>query len=106
MLGTSGLFEFRDNSFVAKLGDRTLEIFWDSITEISVYKVVSMTIDDIVMEIIYNDRMLKITEETTGWNEFTDRLEKEFPSIPSDWFQKVTHPAFATNFTTIYRRTT
>jgi len=79
-------------------------VFFDSISEINVYKVDLMTIDDIVMEITYNDRVLTITEETDGWNEFTDRLENIFPTIPKDWWQNVAHPAFATNFTTIYKK--
>ncbi|QKJ29882.1 hypothetical protein HQ865_08980 [Mucilaginibacter mali] len=106
MLGTFGIFEFRETSFVIKLSDRTLEIFWDNISEINVHKADIMTTDDIVMEIIYNDRVLRITEETEGWDEFTDQLEKKFPGIPGDWWQKVVHSAFATNFATIYRRTT
>ncbi|MBE9660570.1 hypothetical protein [Mucilaginibacter myungsuensis] len=88
------------------MSSRTIEIFWDSISEVNVYKVDLMTIDDIVMEITYNDRLLKITEETEGWNDFTDRLEQRFPTIPNDWWQKVVQPAFATNFTTIYKKTT
>ena len=104
ILDKFGIFEFRDNSFIATLSDKKLEVFWDNISEINVYKVDLMTIDEIVMEMTYNDRVLTITEETDGWNSFTDKLENIFPTIPVDWWQKVAHPAFATNFATIYKK--
>jgi len=104
MLSEFGIFKLTDKSFTIKLDDRLLEIDWDSISQIDVFKVDQITIDCIVMELTYNDRILRITEEEPGWNEFTDGLEKIFPAIPKDWWQNVAHPAFATNFATIYKK--
>jgi hypothetical protein len=104
MVRQFGIFKFHDKSFTVKLSDGPFEIAWDSITQINVYKIDQLTVDCIAMQIIVNDTALTITEDSLGWDEFTLELEKLLPNIPGDWWQKVAHPPFATNFATIYKK--
>lgn len=56
------------------------------------------------MEVVYGDLAFTISEELPGWNQFVLMTKKVFPSIPQDWDIVIIHPAFATNYRTIYEK--
>ena len=45
-----------------------------------------------------------VSEEQAGFNELTSSLVAAFPSI-AGWQSQITNPAFARNYTVLYRRT-
>ena len=56
------------------------------------------------MEIVYGDKHITISEELPGWHLFIRKTKEEFPEIDKEWDVKIIFPAFATNYTTIYKR--
>lgn len=57
------------------------------------------------MEIVFGENAITINEETLGWFQLVLKLKEVFNSIPKNWDIKITQPAFATNYTTIYSKT-
>jgi hypothetical protein len=69
------------------------------------YKADLMTIDEIRMDIVWNNLQFTITEDTPGWYQFAVNTKKVFTSIPEDWDFKITQPAFAENRMVLYQKT-
>ena len=97
-----GAFAYDESGFTIHYENFTKRLAWTDITQLNVYKVDQFTIDRIDMEIVYGDKAFTISEELPGWYQFVLRTKEIFPSIPKDWDIKITQPAFATNYTTIY----
>ena len=97
-----GAFKYDESGFTIQYEDFTKRILWDDITQLNVYKVDQLTIDRIDMEIVYGDKAVEISEKLPGWYQFILKTKEIFPTIPKDWDIKIIHPAFATNYTTIY----
>ena len=97
-----GAFEYDADGFTIKYEDFTKRLSWDEITQINVYKIDQMTIDRIDMEIVCGDKCFSISEELPGWYQFVLKTKEVFPTIPKDWDLAIIHPAFATNYRTIY----
>lgn len=101
-----GAFSYDDNGFTILYEDFEQRLNWLDITQLNVYKVDLMTIDQIEMEIVYGDQRFSITEELPGWYQFVIKTKEIFPTIPKDWDVAIIHPAFATNYRTIYDKAT
>lgn len=99
-----GLFEYFEDGFRINYKSSVVNIKWNEITEINVYKVDLITIDSITMQIVYNDKSLIIYEELPGWYQFNIKLFEVFTDIPKDWEANIVQPPFERNFTTIYKR--
>jgi hypothetical protein len=99
-----GAFTYFQDGFVMNYESLTMNIKWNDITEINVYKADLMTIDEIRMEIICGDKTFLISEELPGWFQFVLKQKQVCPSIPKDWDIKIIDPAFAANYTTIYKK--
>lgn len=99
-----GVFTYHYDGFTIVYGNLNKTLKWDDITEVNVYKVDLMTIDEITMEVVYGDWYFTINEEVPGWYQFILKLKEALPSIPDDWEQKVMFPPFATNYRTIFKR--
>ena len=99
-----GKFCYQEDEFTYLFEGGPQEIKWKDILKIAVYKLDLMTTDELCLEMFWQDLRITFTEETPGWYQFLDRLEGAFPSIPKDWWGKVIHPAFATNYTVLYER--
>lgn len=56
------------------------------------------------MEIVRGEKYFVISEELPGWFQFVKKTKEIFPIIPKDWDLNIIHPAFQTNFTTIYSK--
>jgi hypothetical protein len=100
-----GAFQYDKEGFTISYEDFTKRIKWVDIIQLNVYKVDQMTIDRIEMEIVYKETSFSISEELPGWYQFVLKTKEIFPTIPKDWDIKIIHPAFATNYTTIYDKT-
>jgi hypothetical protein len=101
-----GAFQYDEDGFTISYEEITKRLRWNDITQLNVYKVDQITIDRIEMEIVYGDKAFSISEELPGWYQFVLKTKKVFPSIPQDWDIVIIHPAFATNFRTIYEKST
>jgi negative regulator of sigma E activity len=97
-----GAFHYDEEGFTIKHNNFIDRIKWEDIKQLNVYKSDLMTIDCVEMEIIYRDKRITITEELPGWFQFVLKSKEIFPSIPKDWDITIIHPAFATNYKTIY----
>ena len=102
MYNDLGAFEYDESGFTIHYENFTKRLAWTDVTQLNVYKVDRFTIDRIDMEIVYGDKAFTISEELPGWYQFVVRTKEIFPTIPKDWEYKITQPAFATNYTTIY----
>ncbi|MFT3934881.1 MAG: hypothetical protein QM726_14750 [Chitinophagaceae bacterium] len=97
-----GAFTYYDDGFTISYEDFTKKVQWSDITQLNVYKTDLFTIDRIDMEIAYDDKCFTISEDLPGWYQFVLKTKEIFPEIPKDWDLTIMHPAFATNYTTIY----
>jgi hypothetical protein len=98
-----GPFEYDQEGFILLGGDCPTKILWKEIQQINVFKTDLMTTDRVDMEVIYGG-VLALNEEMAGWYQFVEKTKYVFPSIPKDWDLTIIHPAFETNFRTIYLR--
>jgi hypothetical protein len=97
-----GAFQYDEHGFTVKYENFTKRLEWADITQLNVYKVDQMTIERIDMEIVYGEKSFSISEELPGWYQFVLKAKEVFPTIPKDWDIFIIHPAFATNYRTIY----
>lgn len=104
MYNDIGVFTYHDDGFTIVYGNLNKTLKWDDITQVNVYKVDLMTIDEVEMEIVYGDWCFTINEEVPGWYQFILKLKESFPEIPADWETEVMFPAFAINYRTIFNR--
>lgn len=102
----TGVFEYNTEGFTITTKKFTETIRWGNITKLNVYKVDLLTIDQIEMEIEYNDskELIRITEELPGWYQFVLKTKEVFPTIPKDWDIDIINPAFERNYRTIYEK--
>jgi hypothetical protein len=108
-----GVFSYQDNGFTIHRPNGSAEAggsggskqyFYAEIEAIFAYKVDLVTYDEIRIEIVLGDSVLRITEDTPGWCQFLLTLKDFFPSIPQDWDFEIPFPPFAMNFMVLYKR--
>ncbi|MBX3242030.1 MAG: hypothetical protein KIT80_13665 [Chitinophagaceae bacterium] len=99
-----GNFEYNDLGFDINLDNELHSIKWTDIERLRAYKVDLMTTDEICMDITFNNRWIMITEETSGWYQFIERLKSVLPEINNDWEALVLKSLFEYDLTTIYER--
>jgi len=99
-----GVFIYEEGGFKIIDDSFSKSIKWNEIEKINTYKKDLITTYLIVMEIIYGDNILTINEELSGWFQFVLKSKKHLPNLIQDWDLKIIHPAFETNFTTIYTK--
>jgi hypothetical protein len=85
--------------------DRTSMSFsWENVREIRVYKRDLVTTDEIRLAFLVDDTWYDVGEDAKGFSDLMDRIRHVFPSIPEDWYARVTEPPFSTNQAVLYRR--
>ena len=91
-----------DGGFV--FGART--IAWADVARIRTYKLDFDTIDCVCLsfELGAGDSV-EVTEESNGFNDFTDEMLDRFPAIDRDWYTTVMTPAFERNEAILFDRT-
>jgi len=99
-----GKFKYEDDDFIFQFDKEPQKIKWADVERLVAYKADLMTIDEIRMDIVYNNWRTTITEDTPGWFQFILKTKSVFKSIPNDWDVKIIQPAFATNLTVLYER--
>lgn len=93
-----------DDGFAIHLTSVTKNVLWKDIQKIDAYKDDLITYDMICLDIVLPGSIIKITEEIEGWSEFTEKLNQVFPSMDKEWYANIMLPAFAANFTTLFKR--
>ena len=100
----SGIFEYLEDGFTIDLKNGKRRICWKDIERLEGYKRDLMTFDQVCLDIISNETIITISEDTDGFESFIEKLKNQFPSIDKDWDWKIIQPAFATNFTVLFKR--
>ena len=84
---------------------KVIFVQWAAINSINTFKVDLFTVDMICFEFYQNDESrVEINEHMEGYKAIVDILPSKFEGFDQDWFSKVFKPAFATNFTEVWKR--
>ncbi len=82
-----------------------INIRWADIETIFGYKADCFTFDEICVDIfIAKYSLIKLSESTPGWDQFSAKLIENMPDIQINWISQITTPAFATNMTLLFDR--
>lgn len=98
-----GVFSYNETGFELNLKTEFHSIKWADIERIASYKADLLTTDEICLDIIYDNKMVVLTEETHGWHQFIERLQSALP-IKDNWEAAVLKSPFEYNLTTVYER--
>jgi hypothetical protein len=77
---------------------------WASVQSVSAFKRDMLTFDDVWFQVEAAGEPVLVCEEQPGFATMEAALSREFPSVAT-WRELVIKPAFAENFTVLYRRT-
>ncbi|KIO53574.1 hypothetical protein [Flavobacterium hibernum] len=99
-----GALEYENDGFVIKDKYLSVDIKWDDINKIEVYKKDLFTVDLIVMEITHDEKILVIDEKLPGWFQFILKLKEIFSEIPRDWDLTIMNPAFEKNYRVLFEK--
>lgn len=80
----------------------SLNLSWNTVCQINVFKTDLITVDRIEMEIICSDKVIFVNEDFPGFDQFIIKTKAIFPSIPNDWDTSIVKPGFERSFKTIY----
>jgi hypothetical protein len=84
--------------------DSRTYIRWSDIIEINAYKIDSITVDTLCMNIVTAQGQTHIvSEDTAGFKQFTSSLLAQYPTIDPDWQPKVIFPPFEENFMVLFK---
>ncbi|MCF0060403.1 hypothetical protein MUK70_14250 [Dyadobacter chenwenxiniae] len=98
------MFQYNPSGFTVSYENISIDIMWKDISQISVFKRDLFTIDRIDMDIVYRDKLLSISEDLPGWDQFIQKASETFRKIPEGWEANVVLPPFTKNLSTIYSR--
>ena len=98
-----GKFKYEPDGFSYEFKSGVQKISWSDILRIEAYKHDLVTNDAICLDIFWLDNKWTITEETPGWYQFLDRLQKAFQSTPP-WHDIIAQSSYAPNHTVLYQR--
>ena len=100
-----GHFTYYDYGFEFKDKNRNLTIKWSDIEEIGAYKRDIYYVDQIVLQLKTSDKQeLIITEDTAGYYQFAERINKNLDGVLRAWDLLVVFPAFEESATPVYLR--
>ena len=88
--------------FTTKVGESFYR--WSDIENITAYKADLMTYDDLRLDIDFEDVVLTLSEDVSGWSEFVQMLPKKLLGILVNWESTVIQTPFETNQTVIYTK--
>lgn len=86
---------------------RDAEFDWTDVIQVAAYKKDCFAVDLICTEfLLISEASLEINEEMVGWEELMTKLPEYLPGCRSfdAWFLPVAQPAFAPNYTVLFRR--
>lgn len=91
--------ELDDEGF--RLGARFTS--WSEVVRIRTWKVDFGDIDCVCLSLeLGQQSSVEVTEESNGFNDFTDELLIRYPSIDPDWYARVVTPPFQRNEAVLY----
>ena len=103
--------EFDDNGMtatgLAKDGSvKKTQVEWSQVNGVVAFKRDLLTVDLICIGLSTPESSIEVDEEMEGWKELIEALPRLLPGTlnPSEWWDKVAHPAFATNPTVLFSR--
>lgn len=100
---TFGVFVYTDDGFDFIVKGTIQSFRWAEIKSIFVYKRDLMTVDQLNLEALTtNNTKLHVTEDSSGWFEFIERIKQVFPTIDKEFEIALMFPAFETNLMLIY----
>ena len=80
-------------------------VTWSDVSEISAYKLDRLTTDEAILEFGFGfGERIAVSEEQPGFGALEAAITSEFPATAT-WRNLVLQPAFARNYTVLYRRT-
>jgi len=100
-----GVFDYDQEGFTMRYEEIVYSKKWKEIDSMHMYKTDLFTIDRIELQIVSGERAFTINEDLPGWHQFLDKAKAALPTMVDDWWSAVVHPAFATNWTTVYDKT-
>lgn len=96
--------ELHEAGFRCFARKRCDDVRWSDICLIRAYKRDIFTHDLVCIWIeTKSGASVEIDEKMTGFGAVTRRIEKEFPTIPGDWFEKVSFPPLKANESTLWQ---
>lgn len=89
----------------SRSGREIWAVQWDQLDEIVAYKVDALTVDHVCLALrIKGEGSFHVTdEETAGWEALNGALAERFGVEKSLWHGEVASPAFAENWTVLWR---
>ncbi len=103
-INDTGIFSYTALGFDIDLKDGFHSIKWTDIERLQAYKADLLTIDEICIDITFDNKTIIVTEETKGWYQFIDKVKTALPLTNDNWEALVFETPFAYNLTTIYER--
>ena len=92
---------------LAASSESSISLEWDSVVQAMAYKRDLFSTDQVCIAFRLNDESeIEVHEEMKGWTELCDALPNHLPGAPpwTDWFMKITTPAFELNTTPLFSR--
>lgn len=83
-----GKFIYDEDGFIFQANPDPQKIKWTDIERLIAYKQDLFTMDEICLDIFYNNEQITITEETPGWYQFVEKTKLVFQIIPRNGTMK------------------
>jgi hypothetical protein len=99
-----GIFSYNTLGFDIDLKDGFYSIKWADIERLEAYKADLITTGEICIDIIFDNKTIRITEDIKGWYQFIDKLKSALPLTNNDWEALVLRSPYEYDLTTIYER--
>lgn len=102
--------EVRTDGFTLWYGGKALATLgWEQIDRIATYKRDNYVTDEIMLGFEYagadgRTMHLEVSEEWAGFQDLFGVLEERFPGLSPEWYMRVMQPAFESNYTVLYER--
>ena len=101
-----GSITFSDVGFSVEFRGRHSRVEWSQVNRINAFKRDLFSVDLICLEFHQEgvEAPVEIDEEMDGYAVLKKILPDKFEGFDRDWWPKVAHPAFATNFSKLWAR--
>lgn len=100
----TGIFKYTDPGFDIDLEEESYSIKWTDIERLQAYKADIIVVDEICIDITFNNKTIIITEETAGWYQFIKKIKPILVLTNSNWEASVIKSPLEYDLTTIYER--
>jgi len=87
--------------------EKEVSISWNNVRKVDAYKRDLFSYDMVCVSFeTLSSKSIEVDESMRGFTELMEEASKSLPGLTkfSDWYFKITQPAFATNLTPLYER--